>query len=614
MRQGANIAAVIPALNEEASIAKVLGAIPPWVDDVVVVDNGSSDGTAEEAGKRGARVVAESRRGYGTACLKGIAALADPDVVVFLDADFSDDPSEMARVVDPILDGRAELVVGSRTRGKREAGALTPQARFGNALAVRLIRFFWRVRFTDLGPFRAVSFRALERLGMADPDFGWTVEMQIKAARTGLRILEVPVSYRRRVGVSKISGTLRGVVGAGWKILSTIFREALGPKLTPPDSPARRLRCIVFTRAPRPGETKTRLIPALGPEGAAEVHRRLTEDMVGRVRALRASLGAGVELRHAGGNPRRLSEWLGGDLFYRPQEGADLGERMDGAFRTAFREGAERVILVGTDAPGLTPSLMEEGFRALEGADLVLGPAVDGGYTLIGLRAPRPELFRSIPWGTSEVLGKTLSAARSADLRVALLPELGDVDRPADLALLPWPPPPRTDREPKISVIIPTVDEEETLAATFEVLRWEEIEEVVVADGGSRDGTPALARAFGAKLIRAGPTRAARLNAGAEVSTGDILLFLHADTQLPSGFRERVARVMGRRNGVAGAFRLKIDTASPACRLVEAWVDLRTRLFGMPYGDQAIFLRADRFRAMGGFPALPIMEDFVFAA
>jgi rSAM/selenodomain-associated transferase 2/rSAM/selenodomain-associated transferase 1 len=339
----------------------------------------------------------------------------------------------------------------------------------------------------------------------------------------------------------------------------------------------------------------------------------LTEDTMDRVRALRASVGAGVEIRHAGGNPRRFSAWLGGDLFYRPQQGRDLGERMDRAFRRAFREGAEAVILVGTDAPGLTPSMMKEGFRALEGADVVLGPAKDGGYTLIGLSAPRPELFRSIPWGTSEVLKETLAAVRASGLRARLLPELEDVDRPEDLALLPWPAPPRTDREPKISVIIPTVDEEETLAAAFEVLRWEEIEEVVVADGGSRDGTVALARAFGAKVVRAGPTRAARLNAGAEVSSGDVLLFLHADTRLPSGFREQVARIMVRGSAAAGAFRLRVDAPSPAIHLVETWVDLRTRLFGMPYGDQAIFLRAERFREMGGFPALPIMEDFVFA-
>jgi rSAM/selenodomain-associated transferase 2/rSAM/selenodomain-associated transferase 1 len=343
------------------------------------------------------------------------------------------------------------------------------------------------------------------------------------------------------------------------------------------------------------------------------VHRRLTEDTVNRVRALRADPGAGVEIRHTGGNPRRLASWLGGDLFYRVQEGRDPGERMDRAFRAAFREGAEAVILVGTDAPGLTADLMREGFRALEGADLVLGPAKDGGTTLIGLRAPRPELFRSVPWGSAEVLSTMLAAARASKLRVRLLPELEDVDRPEDLALLPWPPPPRTDREPKISVIIPTVNEEETLAAAFEVLRWEEIEEVVVADGGSRDSTAVLARAFGAKLLQAGPTRAARLNAGAAASTGDILLFLHADTELPSGFRERVTRLMAKGRAAAGAFRLRIDAPSVLCRLVEEWVDLRTRLFGMPYGDQAVFLRADRFHAVGGFPALPILEDFVFA-
>ncbi|MGQ0721206.1 MAG: glycosyltransferase family 2 protein [Candidatus Eiseniibacteriota bacterium] len=222
------ISVVIPALNEEASLPLVLAAIPPGiVSEIVVADNGSTDGTARVAREHGARVVHAPVRGDGSACLAGIAALDAPDVVAFLDADFSDHPEELPRVLSPILEGRADLVIGSRMLGLREPGAMLPQALLGNRLATFLIRLFWGVRFTDLGPFRAIRADALRDLAMADRDFGWTVEMQVRAARRGLRCVEVPVSYRRRVGRSKITGTIRGTLRASHKILATIFREAL---------------------------------------------------------------------------------------------------------------------------------------------------------------------------------------------------------------------------------------------------------------------------------------------------------------------------------------------------------------------------------------------------
>lgn len=227
MRNGAKVAVIIPALNEEQGIGKIVAALPNWLDEIIVVDNGSRDRTSDVARAAGARVLLEPRRGYGLACLKGIAHLDAPDVLVFLDGDYSDYPQEMHRLVDPIAGGEADLVIGSRVLGRRETGALTLQARFGNWLACTLMRIFWRTRYTDLGPFRAIRFSEFTRLGMCDPNYGWTVEMQIKAARLGLRAREVPVSYRRRLGKSKVSGTFRGVIGAGWKILFVIFRAAL---------------------------------------------------------------------------------------------------------------------------------------------------------------------------------------------------------------------------------------------------------------------------------------------------------------------------------------------------------------------------------------------------
>jgi glycosyltransferase involved in cell wall biosynthesis len=224
--------AVIPALDEADSLGAVLDALPsPPVRRVVVADNGSTDATAEVARERGATVVLEPRRGYGAACLKALEALAadPPDVVLFLDADLSDDPAQAGAVLSPILEGRFDLVVGSRVLGEREPGALSPHARFGNWLATRLLAALYGARYTDLGPFRAIRYDALMALEMKDKDFGWTVEMQIKAARRGLRHTEVPVRYRRRVGRSKISGTVGGSIRAGVKILATVFAHLLDP-------------------------------------------------------------------------------------------------------------------------------------------------------------------------------------------------------------------------------------------------------------------------------------------------------------------------------------------------------------------------------------------------
>jgi glycosyltransferase involved in cell wall biosynthesis len=217
------VSVIIPALNEEQAIGQVISAIPKWVDEVIVVDNGSTDKTTEVAKTHSATVISEKSRGYGAACIAGINALSDPRVVVFMDGDFSDFPEEMSQLVDPIIDGKADVVIGARVSRLRESGSLTLPQRLGNLFACALIRFFWKFTYSDLGPFRAIAFSALKDLRMADRGYGWPVEMQIKAVRSGLRVTEVPVSYRRRIGKSKISGTFKGTIAAGTKILFTIF-------------------------------------------------------------------------------------------------------------------------------------------------------------------------------------------------------------------------------------------------------------------------------------------------------------------------------------------------------------------------------------------------------
>lgn len=223
-----SVVAIIPALDEEATIASVVASLPrDLVAQVIVVDNGSRDATAERAASAGAIVVSEPRRGYGQACLAGLdhAARLLPQVVLFVDGDGSDDPADLPALLEPIASGRADFVVGSRARGERETGALTPQARVGNWIATTWIRVLTGVRFSDLGPFRAIRWEALLSLGLDDRDYGWTVEMQWKAARRGLRNAEVPVRYRRRRGgSSKVAGSIRGTIGASVKILSCLAR------------------------------------------------------------------------------------------------------------------------------------------------------------------------------------------------------------------------------------------------------------------------------------------------------------------------------------------------------------------------------------------------------
>jgi len=224
------ISVIIPAVDEEEAIGLVIAEIPTLVHEVIVVDNGSRDGTADVARSAGARVVSEPRRGYGRACLAGIAAAADPDIFVFLDGDRSDYPGQLGDVVAPILEGRADMVIGSRNLGHRQEGAHPWHAVLGTKLSVGLMNLTAGSRATDLGPFRAITAEALRRLDMRDPNYGWTVEMQIKAARAGLRVVEVPVDYRLRIGRSKVSGTVSGTVKAGTKILLTIARYAVQPR------------------------------------------------------------------------------------------------------------------------------------------------------------------------------------------------------------------------------------------------------------------------------------------------------------------------------------------------------------------------------------------------
>ena len=226
MKAAVNV--IIPALNESDAISKVIGDIPDFVQEIIVVDNGSTDTTAEMAKKAGATVLHESKKGYGHACLKGLDYLKNldqkTDIVVFLDGDYSDYPEQMSDIIAPITNNNMDFVLGSRKKNLSERGAMQPQQRFGNWLATRLMTLFFNSKFTDLGPFRAIKYEVLNSLDMRDQTYGWTVEMQLKILKQKFTYCEIPVKYRNRIGVSKVSGTLKGTIFAGVKILSWIFK------------------------------------------------------------------------------------------------------------------------------------------------------------------------------------------------------------------------------------------------------------------------------------------------------------------------------------------------------------------------------------------------------
>lgn len=367
----------------------------------------------------------------------------------------------------------------------------------------------------------------------------------------------------------------------------------------------RQARLILFTRYPEPGRTKTRLIPALGAEGAAVLQRRMSEAIVSQMARFAAQAPVNLEIRYADGNQQAMEAWLSSDIPCLDQGGGDLGARLHRAFVQAFALGAGKVVVIGADCPGLTPALFARAFAALDNQDLVLGPALDGGYYLVGLKRPAPALFSEIPWGCGEVLAATLKQAQSLNFSLHLLEPLADVDRPEDLVNCS-----AVQRDNyDLSIIIPTLNEEECIGQTVAGLIGQPGVEVIVADGGSQDQTVPLATTAGAEIILAPLGRGSQQNAGARAAQGRVLLFLHADTRLPEGFLAQIREALDRPGIVAGAFRFAVDAKGWRFRVLEHCANWRAGWLGLPYGDQALFLPAARFQAMGGFQEIALLED-----
>lgn len=363
---------------------------------------------------------------------------------------------------------------------------------------------------------------------------------------------------------------------------------------------------VVMTRLPLPGRAKTRLIPALGPQGAADLQRQLTERLMVHARRLALSLPAQLVVSHANGSAEQMRAWLGPSPDYQPQTTGDLGQRMHHAMASVLAGGAPGAVLVGCDVPGVDQAVLARAFEAQAEHDLVLGPSLDGGYYLIGLKEPRPELFKGIAWSTDQVLKQSLAIARERGLRVALLDRLGDVDRPEDLGLWQaW----QESRAGSFSVVIPALDEEAAIGPTVRAALAGGGREVLVIDGHSRDRTVDEATTTGALCFASPPGRAVQMNLGARLAVGEYLLFLHADTRLPPGWADEARRILGRPGVAGGAFSFQLDHRPASLRFIELAVHLRCCLASLPYGDQAIFLPARSFRKIGGYPEQPIMED-----
>jgi rSAM/selenodomain-associated transferase 2/rSAM/selenodomain-associated transferase 1 len=372
-------------------------------------------------------------------------------------------------------------------------------------------------------------------------------------------------------------------------------------------------RLILMLKYPTPGTVKTRLAPALGPQRACALHRALVRQTLTEVERFASAASVAVEVRLAGApDPAAERAWLGEGVVIRGQGDGDLGDRMDRAVTCAFTEGAGAVVVIGGDCPQLTAEHLDAAFAALAHSDAVLGPAADGGYYLIGQRRPLSALFQGIRWGSTEVLAQTLAVARAQSITVAQLATLHDIDLPEDLPHWAKTPAARAAGRSGLSVIIPALNEEAQLGATLLALQRDPPHEIIVADGGSIDRTVEVARAHDAIVLPTAGGRGRQMNFGAEVATGGVLLFLHADTILPANYLELIRATLARPGLVGGAFQFALEGAFTGRRLIERSTNWRARVRQMPYGDQGLFLRREVFDQVGGFPDQPIMEDYEF--
>ena len=370
-------------------------------------------------------------------------------------------------------------------------------------------------------------------------------------------------------------------------------------------------KLIIFSKYPEPGKSKTRLIKALGNEKSSYIHKLLAERTFKIALNVKSLLNIDIEIHYSGGNASLWKKWLNNSIKIKAQIKGDLGQKMSFSFKNAFEKGFEKVVLIGTDCPPLCETDLVESFNRLNNNNLVLGPAVDGGYYLIGLTKFNSILFNNIKWGKSDVLNKTLSNAKKKWIKYSLLRLLFDIDRPEDLVFI-------KDflyqnglstNIPIISIIIPTFNEEKIIENTLKKLPFSQYIEIIIADGGSTDKTITIAKSLGVKVINCGKGRANQMNMGAEKAKGEILLFLHCDTYLPFYFEKDIVFCLSSSKVSGGAFQLGISGHNFGLRIIELLANFRSKKLTSPYGDQCIFMKSETFKKIGGYDNIPIFED-----
>jgi len=433
-------AVVIPVFNEETAIGGVVSRLPrELADEIIVVDGGSRDRTAEAAREAGARVIVETRRGYGRACATGAQA-ARSEILAFLDGDGADDPEALPQLLGMVTSGKADLALGARCY--METGALPAHAVLGNKIAAALISARWRQPISDLPSFKVIRRDKLLALEMAEDTYGWTIELIVKAARSGYLVSEIPLAYRRRRGgESKVSGNIGTSLKASRAILSTLLRHALGRGRGEPIL-VRERAIVLMAKAPFPGEAKTRLAASIGDQAAAAVQRAFLQTSLETAREACGRLGASFvalmcpDERHG----TALRELAPPDVLVWAQDRPGLMAGISQAFERAFGLGASAVVVGETDSPTLPPAHLLAAFEGLDHHNLVLGPCVDGGYYLVGATAlddaTARALFEGEAYDSSTICQRTAARARDIGLGVALGPEWYDVDTPEDLQRL----------------------------------------------------------------------------------------------------------------------------------------------------------------------------------
>jgi rSAM/selenodomain-associated transferase 2/rSAM/selenodomain-associated transferase 1 len=364
---------------------------------------------------------------------------------------------------------------------------------------------------------------------------------------------------------------------------------------------------------PQPGAVKTRLVPALGEERACELYRALVRHTLKEVERLAARERVSVQIRVAGAPDFETARrWLGAKLAFAPQGDGDLGQRMERAVDEAFEEGAPAAVVIGADCPELAAVHLAAALRALERKDVVVGPAADGGYYLLGMRRFLPDLFHGIEWSSARVLDQTVAILHQARVEYDLLETLHDVDCAEDLPYWAETNSAKAMGSRKVSVIVPALNEAAHLPATLEAAQRGQPYEIIVVDAGSTDDTAKIARSCDCIVLNGPRCRARQMNIGAAMASGEYLLFLHADTLLPADYATHVSETLGRSEAIGGAFMFATSGDFAGRKIVERMTNWRARLRQFPYGDQGLFLRRDTFKQMGGFRDMPIMEDYDF--